>query len=168
MAGPSLPEPWLRGTLPDRNPIVRAVVHALELAREDLWKWCFPLSEAQLNDRPGGIGPVAFHLRHIARSLDRLLTYAEGAELNEEQLQELKNELEAGTTRDEVFGELDRSLQRSRDRVMALDGVEFSTARSVGKKRLPTTVGGLLVHVADHTQRHVGQAITTAKIASGR
>jgi len=29
---------------------------------------------------------------------------------------------------------------------------------------LPTTVGGLLVHVADHTQRHVGQAVTTAKI----
>jgi len=25
-------------------------------------------------------------------------------------------------------------------------------------------VGGLLVHVAEHTQRHVGQAITTAKI----
>lgn len=34
----------------------------------------------------------------------------------------------------------------------------------MGKKRLPTTVAGLLVHVADHTQRHVGQAITTAKV----
>jgi uncharacterized damage-inducible protein DinB len=29
---------------------------------------------------------------------------------------------------------------------------------------MPTTVAGLLVHVADHAQRHVGQAITTAKI----
>jgi hypothetical protein len=28
-------------------------------------------------------------------------------------------------------------------------------------------VGGLLVHIADHTQRHVGQAITTAKIVAG-
>jgi uncharacterized damage-inducible protein DinB len=36
--------------------------------------------------------------------------------------------------------------------------------RHVGKKQLPTSGGGLLVHVADHTQRHVGQAITTAKI----
>jgi len=36
--------------------------------------------------------------------------------------------------------------------------------RKVGKKNLPITLGGLLVHVADHTQRHVGQAITTAKI----
>jgi uncharacterized damage-inducible protein DinB len=29
---------------------------------------------------------------------------------------------------------------------------------------VPTTLGGLLVHVADHTQRHVGQAVTTSKI----
>jgi len=27
-------------------------------------------------------------------------------------------------------------------------------------------VGGLLVHIAEHTQRHVGQAITTARMAS--
>jgi len=25
-------------------------------------------------------------------------------------------------------------------------------------------VGGLLVHCAEHTQRHIGQAITTAKV----
>jgi hypothetical protein len=31
---------------------------------------------------------------------------------------------------------------------------------------LPTSVGGLLVHCADHTQRHVGQAVTTAKVVS--
>jgi hypothetical protein len=36
----------------------------------------------------------------------------------------------------------------------------------VGLKKLPTTVGGLLVHIADHAQRHVGQAITTAKIVN--
>jgi len=37
----------------------------------------------------------------------------------------------------------------------------------VGEKHLPTTLGGLLVHIADHTQRHVGQAITTAKVVAG-
>jgi uncharacterized damage-inducible protein DinB len=41
---------------------------------------------------------------------------------------------------------------------------EFDQSRYVGRKRMPTTVGGLLVHVAEHTQRHVGQAITTARI----
>jgi uncharacterized damage-inducible protein DinB len=36
-------------------------------------------------------------------------------------------------------------------------------AREVGRRRLPTTVIGLLTHIAEHTQRHVGQAITAAK-----
>jgi len=30
------PEPWLRGTLTDVPALQRAVLHALELAREDL------------------------------------------------------------------------------------------------------------------------------------
>jgi uncharacterized damage-inducible protein DinB len=38
----------------------------------------------------------------------------------------------------------------------------------VGKRQVPTTLGGLLVHVAEHTQRHVGQAITTAKLVAAR
>ena len=37
-------------------------------------------------------------------------------------------------------------------------------ARFVGRKQLPTTVLGLLVHIAEHTQRHLGQAITIAKV----
>jgi uncharacterized damage-inducible protein DinB len=36
--------------------------------------------------------------------------------------------------------------------------------RFVGRKRLPTTLGDLLVHIAEHTQRHAGQMVTTAKI----
>jgi uncharacterized damage-inducible protein DinB len=163
-----IPEPWLRGTLSDVPTIPRAVVHALELAREDLWKWCFLLKDAQLNARPSGIAPVAFHLRHIARSLDRLLTYAEGSQLDETQLGLLKSELSPGARHEMLFAELREALEKSRRRVLALAGADFSAPRWVGKKRLPSTLGGLLVHVADHSQRHAGQAITTAKIVSGR
>jgi hypothetical protein len=35
----------------------------------------------------------------------------------------------------------------------------------VGRKKLPTTVIGLIVHLAEHTQRHVGQAVSAAKLA---
>jgi uncharacterized damage-inducible protein DinB len=140
------------------------VLHALELAREDIERWCGDLSDEQLNARPFGLAPVAFHLRHISRSLDRLLAYAEGHELSDEQLAHLKTELEPGATRDELFRELKRALDNSARRVRAFDLASFGEQRFVGKKRLPTTVAGLLVHVADHTQRHVGQAITTAKI----
>ena len=36
--------------------------------------------------------------------------------------------------------------------------------RTVGRQALPTNVIGLLFHLAEHTQRHTGQVITTAKI----
>jgi len=163
-----LAEPWLRGTLREVPAVGRAVLHALELAKEDLWKWCFGLREDQLNHRVGELAPVAFHLRHIARSLDRLLTYAEGGTLSEAQLLSLRSELEAGAKHNEVFAELGNALVRSAHRVHQLALVDLETPRSVGKKQLPTTVGGLLVHVADHTQRHVGQAITTAKLVARR
>lgn len=165
---PALPEPWLRGTLTEVPAVPRAVLHALELAREDLWKWCFPLTNAQLNERPAGIAPVAFHLRHIARSLDRLLTYAEGRQLEETQVASLKTELEPGATHDQVLAELETALEHSGRRVRALASENFAAPRLVGKKQLPTTLGGLLVHVAEHTQRHVGQAITTAKLVAPR
>jgi uncharacterized damage-inducible protein DinB len=167
-AGSGTIEPWLRGTLTETGAVPRAVLHALELAREDLAKWCGGLSGAELNARPGGIAPVAFHLRHLARSLDRLLGYAEGKQLDQEQLRALEAEMDADAKKEELFAELETALDRSMERVRGLAREDFEKPRSVGKRQLPATLGGLLVHVADHTQRHVGQAITTAKIVKLR
>jgi len=158
------PEPWLRGTLSEVPAVQRAVLHALELAREDLERWCDGLSDEELNARPGGIAPVAFHLRHITRSADRLLSYAEGAQLNAEQIAMMKSELAPGATRNELLAELVVGFTKNARRIRAFSSQQLEHSRVVGKKQLPTTVGGLLVHVADHTQRHVGQAITTAKV----
>jgi uncharacterized damage-inducible protein DinB len=164
MIDPGLAEPWLRGTLEEIPAVPRAVLHALELAREDIERWCDPLSEEEMNARPGGIASVSFHLRHIARSLDRLLTYAEGRPLSTEQIAALKTELDGGAKRGEVLDEFSAALAASAIRVRAIGATTLEVKRVVGLKELPSTVGGLLVHVADHTQRHVGQAITTAKI----
>ena len=164
MAETQLPEPWLRGTLTDVPAVKRAVLHTLELAEEDLAKWCGNLSDAELNARPANLAPVAFHIRHICRSIDRQLTYAEGKELDQAQMDALRSELDPGASRDELFPELARALEQGASRVRAFDPNALEGSRTVGKKRLPTTVGGLLVHIAEHTQRHVGQAITTAKI----
>ncbi len=166
MSETELPEPWLRGTWQEVPAVQRAVVHALELAKEDLQRWCGALSDEQINARPGGLPPVAFHLRHIARSLDRLLTYAEGKELADEQLSAKQAEMDPGATRDNLIAELNSALAEGENRVRTFDLGALEQGRSVGRKQLPTSVGGLLVHVADHTQRHVGQAITTAKIVS--
>ena len=164
MAEDRLPEPWLRGTLTEVPAVPRGVLHALELANEDTQRWCGGLTDAEINARPGGIAPVAFHLRHIARSIDRLLTYAEGKPLSDEQMAALKSEMNAGATRAELLAEIEAELARGAARIRAIDASRLAEPRQVGKKNLPTTLGGLLVHVADHTQRHVGQAITTAKI----
>lgn len=157
-------EPWLRGNLTEIHAVPRAVLHALELAKEDVERWCSELTEEELNARPAGIAPVAFHVRHMARSIDRLLTYAEGGQLDRAQMAALKDELAAGCSKNELFAEFRSALESSRERIEALDASELNETRRVGKKELPTTVGGLLVHVADHTQRHVGQAIITSKI----
>lgn len=161
------PEPWLRGTLADEPAVVRGVLHALELAREDVARWCGTLAAEQLEARPMGLPAVAFHLRHIARSLDRLLTYAEGRTLSAKQMAELRSEMRPGRGREELFEEFEGALAKSATRVRALGLADLEQRRLVGSKKLPSSVGGLLVHAAEHTQRHVGQAITTAKIVSG-
>ena len=156
-------EPWLRGTLVEVEPVRRAVLHALELAEEDVAWWCEGLSEGEMFARPVGLPSVAFQLRHIARSLDRLLTYAEGRTLDEGQLAALKTEMEAGTAA-EVLAEFRAGLELARGRVLVVKPESFGEARVVGRKRLPTTVVGLLIHCAEHTQRPVGQMVTTVKV----
>lgn len=159
-----LPEPWLRGTEAEVPAVARAVLHALELADEDLLKWCFQLSDDELNAHPAGLPPVSFHLRHIARSVDRLLTYAEDKQLTEQQTALLKAEIDRGATKNRLQAEVSQSLEDAANRVRALAHLNPEIVRHVGKDRVPTTLGGLLVHIADHTQRHVGQAITTARV----
>jgi len=157
-------EPWLRGTLSEVDAVQRAILHALELAGDDITKWCADLTDAEFNARPFGLAPIAFHLRHIARSLDRLLSYAEGTQLDATQKAALKTELDPGATRDEVLTELHAALVASADRIRAFTPEHYNSPRAVGRAALPNSVAGLLVHCADHTQRHVGQAVTTAKL----
>jgi len=160
----SQPEPWLRGTLTDIDAVQRAVLHALQLAEEDIVKWCADLTDAEINARPFNLPPVAFHIRHIARSLDRLLSYAEGTQLDATQKAALSSELALNATHNEVLNELHAALHSSAGRIRVFSPEHFNAPHTVGRAALPTTLGGLLVHCADHTQRHVGQAVTTAKL----
>jgi uncharacterized damage-inducible protein DinB len=157
-------EPWLRGTLCEVPVVQRAVLHSLEMAQEDTAKWCRGLDEQELHARPFNLPSVAFQLRHIARSLDRFCTYAEGAPLSPEQFKALANEMESEGTRDSIFNELEESLEKTRQRLDAIVRQPPDLPVSIGRKALPTTLAGLLIHAAEHTQRHVGQAITTAKL----
>jgi len=157
-------EPWLRGSHSDVPAVARAVLHALDLALDDLTKWTEGLTDIEMQAKPFGLMSIASHLKHIARSTDRLLTYAEGGQLSGEQLAALKGEQTGTETLAELLAEIGVSFTNAADRIRVLGTADFNTPRGVGRKQLPTSIGGALIHVADHTQRHVGQVVTTAKV----
>jgi uncharacterized damage-inducible protein DinB len=157
-------EPWLRGTYADVPAAGRAVLHALDLALDDIAKWTAGLTDAETHSQPLGLTPIAYHLRHIARSTDRILTYAEGNQITAEQLAALKAESTGEDSLAELIAEVEISFSNAADRIRTLATADLNTPRFVGRKQLPTSIGGALIHVADHTQRHVGQVVTTAKV----
>ena len=157
-------EPWLRGTHAEVPAVGRAVLHALDLALDDITKWTEGLSDVEVHALPLGLPSVAFHLRHIARSVDRLLSYAEGNQLSPEQLSALKAEQGGEESLAALIAEVEASFSNAAERIRTLATADFNTFRGVGRKQLPTSIGGALIHVADHTQRHTGQIVTTAKV----
>lgn len=166
-------EPWLRGTHSEVPAVGRAVLHALDLALDDLTKWTEGLTDIEIHTQPLGLPSVAFHLRHIACSTDRLLSYAEGNQLTAEQLAALKAEQIGPEDREietlaALLAEVEISFSNASDRIRVLATANFDTVRVVGRKQMPTTIGGALIHVADHTQRHTGQVVTTAKLLKAK
>jgi uncharacterized damage-inducible protein DinB len=157
-------EPWLRGTYADVPAAGRAVLHALDLALDDIAKWTAGLTDAEIHSQPLGLTSIAWHLRHIARSTDRILTYAEGNQLAAEQVAALKAESTGEESLAELIAEVEISFSNAAERIRVLATSDLNTPRFVGRKQLPTSIGGALIHVADHTQRHVGQVVTTAKV----
>jgi uncharacterized damage-inducible protein DinB len=119
--------------------------------------------------RRGPGASVGFHVLHAIGSLDRLLTYARGAMLSDAQLLVLKQEAqpEPGLTADDLFAGFEVGVERALEQLRATDERTLTDERLVGRAKLPSTVVGLLFHAAEHTQRHVGQAATTAKLLGG-
>jgi len=157
-----LPEPWLRGPIEGVHPLIAPVLYAFQQAREDLAHYTAGLSREQLWAASHGRGSIGFHLRHIAGSTERLMTYLRGRQLSPEQLAAIAAEHEPVGDRDELLAELGRVFREAESVARSLDSATLADPREVGRKRLPTTVIGLLTHVAEHTQRHVGQAIEMA------
>jgi hypothetical protein len=157
-------EPWLRGPIPGVHPLLAPVLYAFQQAREDLQRFTAGLTQSQLWASPHDAASVGFHIRHIAGSTDRLMTYLQGRELTPEQLQELRDEEQPLEFDVPQFLEaLDKVLSKAESVVRAIDPATLTEPRTVGRKKLPTTVIGLLTHIAEHTQRHVGQAISVSK-----
>jgi hypothetical protein len=165
MSAQPLPEPWLRGQLPDVNPLLAPALYSFAQTREDLANHTAGLTADRVWARPHGLAPLGFHLRHIAGSVDRLTTYLEGKQLDEAQLAALAAEMTPGAGLDELLAGIDAALSRTEAVIRAIDPATFAEPRFVGRRRLQVTVIGLIVHIAEHTQRHLGQAISAANLA---
>lgn len=166
-----MPEAWLRGAIEGVDPFLQPAAHALVQAREDIAVAADGVSVDQLWLRPNGAASLGYHLRHLAGSLDRLLTYARGAQLDERQHAALKRELEPGNPPDGIdllVEQVRSAIDAALTQIRTTRREELLEPRTVGRKALPSNVLGLLFHAAEHTTRHVGQAITTAKIVLGR
>jgi hypothetical protein len=125
------------------------------------------LTTDQLWTTPGGAASVGYHLRHIAGSIDRLLTYARSAPLDARQLETLSAEARPGTP-PATAAELIAGARAAIDEALAVlrdtPAASLPDRRTVGRRALTTTLLGLLFHIGEHTQRHAAQIITTAKV----
>src|SRR5687767_11899340 len=164
---PSQTEVWQRGPVAGYDPYLMPVVHALLQAREDLERLAADVPAADVWQRPGGAASAGFHVRHAAGSLDRLLTYARGEQLSAEQMTFLRSEGEADTDPDaatSLAGDFARAIERTLAQIAATPEDSLLQPRGVGRAQLPSTVLGLFFHAAEHTQRHMGQMVTTLKV----
>lgn len=172
----SQPEVWMRGPIEGIPPLLMPVAHALLGAREDMQSAIGGLRREELWARPGGAASAAFHLAHAGGSLDRLFTYARGEALNEEQRAVLEREKEFTASpawreglpeAGELLAGFGARVEAALAQLRATGDDELLVPRGVGRLQLPSNVLGLLFHAAEHTQRHVGQVVTTARIVRG-
>jgi uncharacterized damage-inducible protein DinB len=168
-AQPDRPEAWLRGPVPGVSPALQPVAHALVQALEDVEALVVDLPVEDLWIPLGEAAPLGFHLRHMARSLDRLLTYARGEALSDDQRAALKREKditpEAGP--EELLADLERVVEKALDQLRGTPDEALDDPRPVGRAGLPSSVRGLLHHAGEHTARHAGQVSTTVRVIQG-
>lgn len=162
----STPEVWQRGPIEGIPGLLQPVAHAILQAEEEITAAIAELPVEQLWAQPLGMASVAFHVQHITGMLDRLFTYADGKMLNEQQFEELKMEgiKHQTTSAEELLAALHERVKQIMQRLGRVKEKTLQDARGIGRQQIPTTVGGLLFHAAEHTMRHTGQLVVTVKL----
>ena len=92
-----------------------------------------------------------------------MLTYADSNTLTEEQFDFLKNEGNGNhaTSSQELINSFEAKVNKALEYFKNTSESILTEERFVGRKKLPSTVIGLLFHAAEHSQRHVGQLLVT-------
>ena len=157
------PEAWLRNSAVAVPSMVRPLFYTFEQVREDLATHTAGLTREQVWRRLGNAS-VGFHLQHLAGSVDRLTTYLLGRPLTPQQLEVLKHEGNGTEDLPQLLNHIAVRFQECEQKLLTLSPDALYEPRAVGRQALPTTVIGLIVHIAEHTQRHLGQVITLSQV----
>lgn len=155
----------MRGPIKGVPALLQPVAHALLQAQEETARYLDGFEDRLLWERPDGMASVGFHLQHMAGVIDRLFTYAQDKNLTEEQFAYLRAEGEAaeGLLSSELVVAFGHQVQEALAKLREMDGTQLTEPRYLGRKRIPTTMMGLLFHAAEHVQRHVGQLLVTVR-----
>nr|WKN40301.1 DinB family protein [Tunicatimonas sp. TK19036] len=157
-------EAWLQGAIPGIPLLLQPVAHALVQARREVQQYLINFPEQLLWERPAGVASVGFHLQHLSGVLDRLCTYARNGSLTPAQLDCLRHEGQPSDHLEGLVQAFSDQVDQTLAQLRSTSEESLTEARGVGRKQLPSTVGGLLFHAAEHTQRHVGQLLVTVRV----
>ena len=157
------PEVWLRGPLEDLPVLLQPAAFALMQTNEELPFWLKNFPKEKLWVKPAGRASVGFHLKHLSGVLDRMLTYAKEEPLSSEQFAYLKAEeaIETDLSVEQLINVFTAKVEEALTYFKTLEEHQLTEIRSVGRKKLPSTLIGLIFHAAEHSQRHLGQLIAT-------
>lgn len=164
------PSSWLRGPVEGVPTSLQPAAHALLASAEEVVGAARELTVAELWEMPHGAASVGFHLRHIGGSIDRLLTYSRGEQLDERGKRAISLEKLPGNPPSDaqmLLADALAAIERALDTYRRTPEHTLGEPRAVGTAKLMSTVHGVLAHIGDHTQRHAGQVITTAKVVHG-
>ena len=161
-------EYWLRGPVDGVPALLQPAAHAILQTQLEVHKGLKDFPESLIWERPEGAASVAFHLQHIPGVLDRIYTYARGEQLSQQQLDYMMAE---GKKDDNIqlsalLDYLDRQVAKALEQLRGTAETELLQPRAVGRKQLPSNVIGLLFHGAEHSQRHTGQLLVTARVVN--
>lgn len=160
-------EVWQRGPVERVPASLQPVAHALLQAAEEAERYMADFPAELLWERPAGVASAGFHLLHMAGVIDRLFTYARGEVLTEEQLKYLSAEKEVPEENAfpaDLVKSFREQVQKAIEQLKNTPESSLTEGRALGRKQIPTTVGGLLFHSAEHCMRHIGQLLVTTRI----
>lgn len=164
-------EYWLRGPVAGIPALLQPVAHALLQAKDEINIALQGFPTELLWNKSAGVASVGFHLQHLRGVTDRLFTYAKAETLSPTQKEFLAGEGSEpfpGCTAQNLIDAFNQQVDDALSFLATVEEKTLNDHRGVGRAMLPSTVQGLLFHAAEHTMRHTGQLLVTARILQSK